>query len=68
MMPYMLALIEPELDDAVVGGADDEATTMFVFVLCLCLCCVCVGLVYFIYFILVFRRFTHSINIVYKLI
>ena len=41
MMPYMLAFIEPELDDAVVGGADDEsATTMFVFVLCLC--CVCV--------------------------
>ena len=65
MMPYMLAFIEPELDDAVVGGADDEsATTMFVFVLCLCW----FSLVYFIYFILVFRRFTHSINIVYKLI
>jgi hypothetical protein len=60
MMPYMLAFIEPELDDAVVGGADDEsATTMFVFG---------VVLVDFIYFILVFRRFTHSINIVYKLI
>lgn len=63
MMPYILTFIEPELGAAVVGGgadADDELATDAMFVW--------FRLVYFVYFVLVFRRFTHSINIVYKLI
>jgi hypothetical protein len=65
MMTYMLVLIEPFLGDAVVGAAVAGAvvgavvgTDAILSYFNLCIFTV----------VFVFRRFAHSINIVYKLI